>query len=391
MKHQNESSREGEKMDITTLGIDLAKNLFQVHGVDGQGRTVVQRQLRRAQLLTFVVQLRPCLVAMEACGSAHYWAREIAKRGHQVRLMSPRFVRPYVKSNKNDARDAEAICEAVGRPSMRFVAVKSQAQQDMLALHRVRSLLIRERTALMNQMRGLLAEYGIVVAQGAAPLRRALSLLLEERDNGVSELLRELLGEMSERLRLMEERLKRYDLRIAEFARADERAGRLMAVAGVGPLTATALIAAVGNARQFRSGRELSAWLGLVPRQHSSGGRSVLLGISKRGDRYLRTLLIHGARATLRFAARKRDPRSRWISAIEGTTRHEYRGGGIGQQERARAVGAARAQRGLPRPGRRLKRAPGTKPAEGVAKVVCQADGEPVGPAPFKPVELSGH
>lgn len=303
-------------MDIRTLGIDLAKNLFQVHGVDGQGRTVVQRQLRRAQLLRFVVQLRPCLVAMEACGSAHYWAREIAQRGHQVKLMSARFVRPYVKSNKNDARDAEAICEAVGRPSMRFVAVKSQAQQDMLALHRVRSLIIRERTALMNQMRGLLAERGVVITPGAVPLRRALAPILEAGDNGVSALMRELLGEMSERLRFIEDRLKRYDLRIAEFARADERAARLMAVEGVGPLTATALIAAVGNARQFRSGRELSAWLGLVPRQHSSGGRSVLLGISKRGDRYLRTLLIHGARATLRFAARKRDPRSRWISAM---------------------------------------------------------------------------
>ena len=284
-------------MDVRTLGIDLAKNLFQVHGVDGQGRTVLEGQFRRRQLLPFVAQLRPCLVAMEACGGAHYWAREIAKRGHEVRLMSPEFVRPYVKSNKNDARDAEAICEAVGRPSRRLVAVKRQAQQDMLALHRVRSLLIRERTALMNQMRGLLAEYGIVITQGAVPLRRALVQILEARDHGVSELLRELLGEMSERLRFIEDRLRRYDLRIAEFARADERAGRLMAVEGVGPLTATALIAAVGNARQFRSGRELSAWLGLVPRQHSSGGRNVLLGISKRGDRYLRTLLIHGARA----------------------------------------------------------------------------------------------
>jgi transposase len=303
-------------MEVRTLGIDLAKNLFQVHGVDGQGRTVVQRQLRRRQLLPFVAQLQPSLVAMEACGSAHYWAREIAKRGHQVRLMSPRFVRPYVKSNKNDARDAEAICEAVGRPSMRFVAVKSQAQQDMLALHRVRSLLIRERTALMNQMRGLLAEYGIVVARGAIPLRRALPLLLEDRDNGISELLRELLAEMSERLRWLEERLKRYDQRIAECAGTDERAGRLMAVEGVGPLIATARIAAIGDARQFHSGRDLSAWLGLVPRQHSSGGRSVLLGISKRGDRYLRTLLIHGGRAALRFAARKRDPRSRWIQAV---------------------------------------------------------------------------
>jgi transposase len=189
-------------MDIATLGIDLAKNMFQVHGVDEQSRTVVQRQLRRPQVLPFVAQLRPCLVAMEACGGVHYWAREIAKRGHEVRRMGPRFVRPYVKSNKNDVRDAEAIC--VRRPSMRFVAVKSQAQQDMLALHRVRSLLIGERTALMNQMRGLLAEYGIVITQGAVPLRRALVQILEARDNGVSELLRELLGEMSERLRLIE-------------------------------------------------------------------------------------------------------------------------------------------------------------------------------------------
>ena len=217
-------------MDVRTLGIDLAKNLFQVHGVDGQGRTVVQRQLRRRQLMPFVAQLQPCLVAMEACGGAHYWALEIARRGHEVKLMSPRLVRTYVQSYKNDAREAEAMCEAVGRPSIRLVAVKSQAQQDMLALHRVRSLLIRERTALMNQMRGLLAEYGIVVAQRATPLRRALALIMEDRENGTSELLRELLAEMSERQRLFEERLKRYDRRIAEFARADERAGRLMAV-----------------------------------------------------------------------------------------------------------------------------------------------------------------
>jgi len=254
---------------------------------------------------------------MEACGGAHHWAREMAKLGHEVRLMSPQFVRPYVKSNKNDARDAEAICEAVGRPSMRFVAIKSQAQQDMMALHRVRSLLIRERTALMNEMGGLLAECGVVAAQGATVLRRLIATILADHDSRVSELLREILSEMSERLRLFEERLKRYDLRVAELARSDERAGRLMAVEGVGPLTATALIAAVGDARQFRSGRELSAWLGLVPRQHSSGERVMLLGISKRGDRYLRTLLIHGARTTLRYVGRKRDPRSRWAGKLK--------------------------------------------------------------------------
>ena len=254
---------------------------------------------------------------MEACGGAHHWAREMAKLGHEVRLMSPQFVRPYVKSNKNDARDAEAICEAVGRPSRRFVAIKSQAQQDMMALHRVRSLLIRERTALMNEMGGLLAECGVVAAQGATVLRRLIATILADHDSRVSELLREILSEMSERLRLFEERLKRYDLRVAELARSDERAGRLMAVEGVGPLTATALIAAVGDARQFRSGRELSAWLGLVPRQHSSGERVMLLGISKRGDRYLRTLLIHGARTTLRYVGRKRDPRSRWAGKLK--------------------------------------------------------------------------
>src|SRR6202051_983910 len=186
-------------MKVRTLGIDLAKNLFHVHGVDGQGQTVVQRQLRRRQLLPFVAQLQPCLVAMEACGGAHYWAREIAKRGHEVRLMSPRFVRPYVKSNKNDARDAEAICEAVTRPSMRFVVVKSQAQQDVLALHRVRALLIRERTALMNQMRGLVAESGMVIAQGSATLRRAVAEL-QDNETGPTPILREILVEMSERL-----------------------------------------------------------------------------------------------------------------------------------------------------------------------------------------------
>src|SRR3984893_9178268 len=224
MKHQNESAREGAKMDIATLGIDLAKNLFQVPGVDGKGRTGVQRQLRRRQLLPFVAQLETCLVAMEACGGAHYWAREIARRGHEVRLMSPRFVRPYVKSNKNDARDAEAICEAVGRPSMRFVAVKSQAQQDMLALHRVRSLLVRERTALMNQIRGLLAEYGIIVAQGAARLRRAVAEILGDHNESVGEILRDALAEMSERLRSFEQRLERYDQRVGKLARDDKRA-----------------------------------------------------------------------------------------------------------------------------------------------------------------------
>ena len=299
-------------MNVRTLGIDLAKNVFRVHGVDENGKILVARQLRRGQLLPFIAQLKPCLVGMEARGGAHHFAREIAKHGHEVRLMSLRFVRPYVKSNKNDARDAEAICEAVTRPSMRFVVVKSQAQQDVLALHRVRALLIRERTALMNQMRGLLAESGIVIAQGSATLRRAVAEL-RDNENGPTPILRGILVEMSERLRLFEERLKGYDTRITGLARNDQQVARLMAVEGVGPITATALVATVGDARQFRTGRELSAWLGLTPRQHSSGERTVLLGISKRGDRYLRTLLIHGARSALYYAAPRYTRRSEWL------------------------------------------------------------------------------
>jgi transposase len=303
-------------VDVRTLGIDLAKNVFQVHGVDANGKVVVARRLRRRQLLPFIAQLKPCLVGMEACGGAHHFAREITKHGHEVKLMSPRFVRPYVKSNKNDARDAEAICEAVTRPSMRFVVIKSQAQQDILALHRVRALLIRERTALMNQIRGLLAEDGIVIAQGSAALRRTVAEL-EDNENGPTPILREILVEMSERLRLFEERLKGYDSRITGFARNDQQVVRLMAVEGVGPITATALVATVGDARQFRTGRELSAWLGLTPRQYSSGERTVLLGISKRGDRYLRTLLIHGARSALYYAARRHSRRSEWLEGLK--------------------------------------------------------------------------
>jgi transposase len=309
-------AREGLKVNVRTLGIDLAKNVFQVHGVDANGKLVVARRLRRRQLLPFIAQLKPCLVGMEACGGAHHFAREITKHGHEVKLMSPRFVRPYVKSNKNDARDAEAICEAVTRPSMRFVVIKSQAQQDILALHRVRALLIRERTALMNQMRGLLAEDGIVIAQGSAALRRAVAELQDNSENGPTPVLRQILVEMCERLRLFEERLKEYDSRISGFARNDQQVVRLMAVEGVGPITATALVATVGDARQFRTGRELSAWLGLTPRQYSSGERTILLGISKRGDRYLRTLLIHGARSALYYAARRHSRRSEWLEGV---------------------------------------------------------------------------
>jgi transposase len=304
-------------MQVTIVGIDLAKNVFQVHGCDAKGKAVLRKQLSRGQLLNFVANLPPCVVAMEACASAHYWAREIEKLGHQVRLIAPRFVRPYVKANKNDASDAEAICEAASRPSMRFVAVKSSAQQDIQAIHRVRQQLVKARTGLVNQVRGLLAEHGIVIARGFAQLRRALPLLLEDRDNGLSAVMRELLGESGERLRFIDERLRQYDLTIQRLFRHDERCQRLAEVEGVGPLTATALVAAVGNATEFKSGRELAAYLGLVPRHRASGGRTVLLGISKRGDRYLRTLLIHGARSALHKIERQRGTRAIWAAKLK--------------------------------------------------------------------------
>lgn len=304
-------------MKVTTLGIDLAKSIFRLHGVDARGAVVLRKQLTRKQVLPFLARLEPCLVGMEACAGAHYWAREIAKLGHAARLMSPHFVKPYRKSQKNDGNDAEAICEAAGRRSMRFVPVKSGSQQDVQALHRIRFQLIKWRTALANEIRGLLGEYGIVVARGIAPLRRELPCLLDDGAIQLSGLFREMLGELAERLKHLDERIHEYDLKVERVFGQDERCQRLAKVEGVGPLGATALVAAVGNAHEFKNGRELSAWLGLVPRQNSSGGRNVLLGISKRGDRYLRTLLIHGARSAVRAIERRKDPWSVSIGRLK--------------------------------------------------------------------------
>jgi transposase len=304
-------------MQVTTLGIDLAKNVFCLHGCDANGKAVLRKQLARRQLLRFVANLPPCLVAMEACGGAHYWAREIGKLGHQVRLIAPKFVRPYLKANKNDASDAEAICEAASRPSMRFVAIKTAAQQDVQAVHRVRQQLVKARTGLGNQVRGLLAEHGIVIGRSFAQLRRGLPVILEDRDNGLSGVMRELLGEIGERLRFIDDRLRKYDSVIQRLFRQDERCQRVAEVEGVGPVTATALVAAVGNATDFRSGRELAAYLGLVPSHRASGGHTMLLGISKRGDRYLRTLLIHGARSALYWIERHRGARASWAARLK--------------------------------------------------------------------------
>jgi transposase len=281
------------------------------------GELVLRKELRRAHFLDFMRKLPTCVVGMEACGGAHYWARQLAVLGHRIRLISPALVRPYRKGNKTDRNDAAAILEAATRPTMRFVAVKSVAQQDLLALHRVRSQLLKHRTALCNQLRGLLRERGIVIRTGVTALKRALPKVLVDEYPELSGEIRDLLGEMSEWQRTLETRIASCDEKIARKFKDDERCRRLAKVPGVSRLAATALVAAVGNAREFRNGRELSAFLGLVPRQHSSGGKRVPLGITKRGDRYLRTLLIHGARASLRWCAAKTDAYSRWAARIK--------------------------------------------------------------------------
>lgn len=284
---------------ITTLGIDLAKLYFQLHGVDANGVAVLRKKLSRKALSEFVSQLPSCTIVMEACGGAHFWARKFQELGHQVKLISPQFVKPFVKSNKNDANDAEAIVEAALRPSMRFVAVKTIPQQDSIALHRVRERLVGTRTALVNEIRGLLGEYGLIIPAGIEKFRNQLPQVLEDSTNGLSPKMRNLLDQLRRELRELDEKIKTLECAIKTEVKSSDMAQKLMSIPGVGPITASAMIASVGNAHIFESGRELSAWLGLVPKQHSSGGKSKLSGISKRGDKYLRKLLIHGARVIL--------------------------------------------------------------------------------------------
>lgn len=309
---------------ITRMGIDLGKNTFHLCAMDRRGRVVMTKQFRRRGLERFLDGHEPCLVGMEACGGAHHWARRLRALGYDARLMSAQFVKAYVKSNKNDWRDAEAICEAVGRPTMRFVPVKTVEQQSVQHLHRARSLAVGQRTALANQMRGFLFEYGLVVRQGLGALRRRVPELVEEAGNGLPLSMRELLTREREELVRLDERVKEFDAQLDALAREDERCRRLQTIPGIGPKVASALVAAAGDGREFASGREFAAWLGLTPRQRSTGGRTVLGGISKRGDRYLRSLLIHGARAALRAAAKREDRRSRWAVSV-----HARRGANI--------------------------------------------------------------
>lgn len=299
-------------MEVKILGIDIAKRVFQLHGINCFGKVVLKKRVSREQLSNFIANIPPCLIGMEACGGSNYWARKFRSYGHEVRLMNPHYVKPYIKTNKNDAADAEAICEAVSRPTMRFVSIKSVEQQDIQALHRYRQRLIQGRTALVNQIRGLLTEYGIVIPQGITFLRLRLPQILDDQENELSSLSREIFNTLYQELRIADQRIKDLDKRIMLLCKESTNCQRLMKVEGIGPLSASALISAIGDIHAFKNGRHLAAWLGLVPRQHSSGGKQTLLGISKRGDRYLRTLLIHGARAFISFAKRK----SVWLEAL---------------------------------------------------------------------------
>lgn len=302
--------------NVATMGIDLAKNIFQIYAADERGRKVFEKRVKRAHLMEFLANVPACLIGVEACGGSHHWAREISKLGHTVRQMPPQYVKPYVKTNKNDRNDAAAICEAVTRPSMHFVPTKSIEQQDIQALHRCRERLIKNRTALSNQARALLLEMGIAVPKGFRYLRRQLPEIVEDLKNGLTLRLRDVLSDLYTEFIDLERMIAKYDGMLESVSQESEACRRLRGVPGFGPLSATALVAAVGNAADFKNGRQLAAWLGLVPRQHSSGDKQWLGGISKRGNTYLRTLLIHGGRSLLRHCGGKTDRRSRWLAAL---------------------------------------------------------------------------
>ncbi len=302
-------------MKLTTIGIDLAKNVFQVHGADDTGRAVLRKQLKRAQMLPFFARLAPCRIGLEACGSAHYWARKLQGLGHTVQLIAPQYVKPFVKRNKNDAADAAAICEAVTRPDMPTVPIKNAEQQAILSVHRARQAFVKARTAQSNQIRGLLAEYGFALPKGIGQLLRRVPGVIEDGENDLPGGFRLLILRLLDHLRELDRQVGELGAEIQLWHRQNTASQKLAAIPGLGPLTATAMAASIGDARNFKNGRQLAAWLGIVPRQHSTGGKPTLLGISKRGDAYLRTLLIHGARAALRTAERKAnaDP---WLTQL---------------------------------------------------------------------------
>jgi transposase len=303
------------EMTVKVIGLDIAKNIFQVHGVNAAGEVVIRRKLRRSEVLRLFAEIEPVIVGIEACQTAHYWARELVALGHDARLMPPQFVKPYVKSQKNDAADAEAICEAVQRPTMRFVPIKSAEQQAALLLHRTRDLLIRQRSSLISSIRAHFAEFGIVANRGVRDIDRLLQLLTDTHTQ-LPELAREMLGILADQLRDVAARVRTVEVQLLAWHRSNDVSRRLATIPGIGPITASAIAATVIDASQFSSGRQFAAWLGLVPQQRSSGGKERLGGISKRGDGYLRRLLIHGARAIVGWRKRSAKMSDRWISGL---------------------------------------------------------------------------
>lgn len=330
-------------MKATTIGIDLAKNVFQIHGVNEFGKPAIKKQLKRDQMAAFFANTPPALIGMEACASAHHWARKLQSLGHTVKLMAPQFVKPYVKSNKNDANDAEAICEAVARPNMRFVPIKNVEQQAVLSLHRVRQGFVAARTAQANQIRGLLGEFGLVIPQGIAHIARRVPELIEDASNELPGPFRLLIERLMEHLKGLHRQVLDLEALIEAWHRKSEASRKLEAIPGIGPITASALVASIGDANNFADGRQLAAWLGLVPRQHSSGGKQTLLGISKRGDSYLRTLLIHGARACIQAFSRKGNS-SGWLHELLQRRNHNVAAVALANKN-ARIVWALLAQK----------------------------------------------
>jgi transposase len=303
-------------MSVVSIGLDIAKSVFQVHGVDASGHALVRRRLSRSDPLSFFAKQPRCLVGMEACSSAHHWARELMRLGHDVRLIPPQYVKPYVKRNKTDAHDAEAICEALGRPTMRFVPIKTVEQQSILSLHRVRALLVRQRTSAVNATRGLLSEFGVVAAKGIRRVEELRQRMSRMEPALLPDEAREAINVLFDHLDGLQERIEKVEARILAWHKVSEASRRLASAPGVGPLTATAIVAAVGDGRQFKSARHFAAWLGLTPRIQASGGKEHIGRISKGGDRYLRTMLIHGARAVVGTAFRK-DVRPRpWLTEL---------------------------------------------------------------------------
>lgn len=302
--------------NIKVLGIDLAKNVFQIHGTDVKGKCILRKRLSRSKLIDFIANLPPCIIGIEACGGSHYWARCFKQYGHEVRMMSPQFVKPYVKSNKNDRNDAEAIAEACTRPHMRFVPIKTVDQQDILMLHRARELVMKQRTAQSNQIRGILSEYGVTIAKGISNINHVLKII-DTNKGQLTSIGIELITQLYDQFKLYDTYVKKFDTQIEILAKQNILCQEVQKIDGIGPLTASAIVATIGDPKIFKNGREVSAWLGLTPRQHSSGEKISIGGISKRGDRYMRKLLIQGARTAVKVCDNKNDKLSIWVTKIK--------------------------------------------------------------------------